>query len=87
MKFLEGLRKSGKKDLTAEKKSAYFKQNRKKNYGINVDSSDCIGPIDIDNNKVSELYVYTKKWSHDRPYKRYGYVSGKMKLLISYVDQ
>lgn len=41
------------------------------------------GLIDIDNNKVPELYVYTKKWSYDCPYKLYGYVSGKVKCLYS----
>lgn len=41
------------------------------------------GLIDIDNDKVPELYVYTKKWSYTCPYKLYGYVSGKVKCLYS----
>lgn len=39
--------------------------------------------IDIDNNKVPELYLYTKKWSYGCPYKLYSYIGGKVKCIYS----
>lgn len=41
------------------------------------------GLIDIDNNKVPELYLYTKKWSYGCPYKLYSYIGGKVKCIYS----
>lgn len=42
------------------------------------------GLIDIDNDKIPELYVYTKKWDYDYDYKLFGYVGGKVKCLYSF---
>lgn len=39
------------------------------------------GLIDINNDKVPELYLATEKWDYD--YKLYGYVDGKVKSLYS----
>ena len=42
------------------------------------------GLIDINSDKVPELYVYTKKWNYHYDYKLYGYVNGKVKCLHSF---
>lgn len=42
------------------------------------------GLIDINNDKVPELYVYTKKWNYHYDYKLYGYVNGRVKCLHSF---
>ena len=41
------------------------------------------GLIDINNDKVPELYLATEKWDYDYDYKLYGYVDGKVKNLYS----
>ena len=42
------------------------------------------GLIDINNDKVPELYVYTTKWDYDYDYKLFGYVNNKVKCLYSF---
>ena len=58
---------------------------------VNWDGSTYLAPsnlkfglIDINNDKVPELYVYTKKWNYYYDYKLYGYVNGKVKCLHSF---
>lgn len=41
------------------------------------------GISDLNNDKIPELYVYTKKWDYYYDYKLYGYVNGKVKELYS----
>lgn len=41
------------------------------------------GISDLNNDKIPELYVYTKKWDYYYAYKLYGYVNGKVKELYS----
>ena len=47
-------------------------------------SNVTFGLIDINNDKVPELYVGSKKWNRYYDYKLYGYVSGKVKCLYSF---
>ena len=42
------------------------------------------GLVEINNDKVPELYVYTKKWDYYYDYKLFGYVKGKVKCLYSF---
>ena len=39
--------------------------------------------IDINNDKIPELYVGTKKWDYNYDYKLLGYVNNKVKCLSS----
>lgn len=42
------------------------------------------GLVDVDNDKVPELYLYTKKWNYYYDYKLYKYLGGKVKCLYSF---
>lgn len=58
---------------------------------VNWDGSTYIAPsnlkfglTDINNDKIPELYVYTKKWNYNYDYKLYSYVNGKVKCIYSF---
>lgn len=40
--------------------------------------------VDLNNDKVPELYVYSMDWDYNYDYKLYGYVGGKVKCLYSF---
>ena len=42
------------------------------------------GLTDINNDGISELYVYKKTWDYDSKARLYGYVGGKVKLLYTF---
>lgn len=50
-----------------------------------MDPSDLLfAVIDINNDKIPELYVKTKKWDYSYEYKLLGYVNNKVKCLYSF---
>lgn len=49
-----------------------------------MDPSELFAVIDINNDKIPELYVTTKKWNYSYEYKLLGYVNNKVKCLYSF---
>ena len=66
--------------------SAYLKKTVPWSYSSSMQPGDIsFGLIDINNDRIPELYLRKDIWGKDYDYKLYGYIGGKVKCIYSFI--